>query len=786
MSLADIIQNIANNIGVNLGNIGENFQEAYNEQVVGEPEQQEGQQDYVPPQMTSYTQPFVEEVDRKIEPVTYKGFENLTTRLAADTDKPDLVSNEPKTMEFGDESSVRRIFSPEESIENLRTQDQQLNPNVTAFESAAQQYRDENAQRLFDQEQQEREDFQRTFDNDAINQSWGQMGFDYSQDPLYQQQVENAQAASFDPSGVSEEFRRRIFDQNGDIKNPLNWNIMGLSSQSQTSPGARAMYESYFDRQRGDNGVVSRGAVSPTLIDDGHSAASREAMYMTGEQYINYRNAGIPGRDIYDIDPNEIYSKQDEMETSGFIPYITNEVSQNNFSELADANELNNAFQHLANARRENTDFGVNFEGRQYSGAELQRAIQPFQRRLNEQVNDQSRIVNDRDQASEFAVPHVPQYHIRDDASGQVQDYDGEPVVKERQADGKIYFEWADGTWARFADEDDVRSSMTMNYRPANDGEEDQATMWLELDPLTLADGTQIRADKAQQLFSQLGNEEALDYGPLGWGRQSVEGPGQGFLPWVTDMALGSMPLFWWPTSIAQAGGQTMSSATGMRPGSDNFINGTYSMLSDRPTEEQRTAATVGSAIMPFTERLYGNIGGNLATKVAPRPVRNFFNNIEKTHPGLQYLAGTAGEALEEIPGNLVEEMMQGNGPAEFYADEVTDENGNMLRNEQGMPIRDRNTDAMQRVRNFIADAPDALLGGAVLGGVLGFPSVAQYNRDYQNYHNRYLDQLPNRDQASFTDYWNYLRRNQDADNVDYANDIVVPLSDSEINYYNR
>lgn len=706
--------------------------------------------------------------------------DNLVSRLALDTDKPDLVEQETpiSAIPFGDESAIKKIYSPAEVIRNLRNQNnRELNPNITAFESAAKQYRDDNAQRMLQDELKERGDFQRQFGEDVINQSFGQMGFDYSQDPLYQQQVENTRTGEYDPSGVSNEFLRRIMDENGKAKsNPLDWNIMGLSSQSITSPGARAVYESYFDKNPGDNRAVNRGVVSPTLIDDGHSEASREGLYMTGEQYLNYRNAGIPGRDVYDIDPNEIYSKQDEMESFGFIPYITSESSKNRFSELADANELNNAFTHLANARRENTDFGVNYDGRQYSGAELQRAVGPFARKLAEQAN-QSNAVFNRDEASEFAIPHIPQYHVKDEKTGNVQNFDGEPIIKQEQPDGKIYYEWADGQWARFTNRDDLLSSMSKNYRPAKDNEENNATMWLNVDPLTLADGTQLRADKAQELFQQLNNEDAHDYGPLGWGRQDVEGIQDGFLPWITDMALGSAPLFWWPTSISQAGGQTLSSSTGMRPGSDNFINGTYSMLADRPTEEQRAAATVGSAAMPFTERLYGNLGSNMLTKLSPKPIRTFFSNIDDKTPATRYLAGTVGEGLEEIPGNLVEELMQGHGPSEFFANDLTDEEGNVVRNKQGQVIRDTNTDLMQRVRNFVSSIPESVLGGVVLGGALGAPSIGGYRADYK-------ERQDFRDKYGEDAYRMFY--GLDPIDTDYLNSINVPLNESEIRYYNR
>lgn len=654
-----------------------------------------------------------------------------------------------------------RPLSPKERLEQER--EKSFFDNIFNQPELAPTMSTQGSQSL-QEELEKREAFQKAFDESAINSAYGQLGYDYSQDPLYIEQIQRDRNAEYDPSGVSEEVRRRVLDENYNLKNPLDWNILGFSSQELAPNVAKNVYDSYFDKHRSNNKMVDRGVVDKSLIDDGHSDESREGLYMTGQQYINYRNAGIPGRDIYDIDPNELYSKQDEMEVYGFIPYITTQESLDQFHDLASANTVNNAFAHLRDARREGVDFKVRYNGNEYSGQELMRNAPSYGRKIKEQMNDESRQLRDKSKASEFAIPHIAEWEVVDEDTKQVQKYTGEPSSKIRNEDGSITFTWPDGTYAIFNDEDDLRASAQRSYRPASDDEEDSASMWLEVDPLVLSNGEKLRLDKAQELMSQLGNSEAVDYGITGWGNPVVEDPFQGgFLPWIADMALGSVPLFFKPTAASQAVGNFYSADTGMKFGRDNYLNGTYSMLSDAPTREQRNNASLGAIALPFTERIYGPLGSSMLKNVPIKPVKNFFANIDRSHPAIQYGAGVVGEGFEEVPGNAVEELMQGYGPSEWYANEVLDENGNPMVDTQGHSIRDTDTSGQQRVHNFLGDAPLAMLGGAVLGGTLGLPSIKGYYDSYKNRNN--------------------------ADNpmdADYENNIVVPLSDEEIRYYNR
>lgn len=73
------------------------------------------------------------------------------------------------------------------------------------------------------------------------------------------------------------------------------------------------------------------GAGSEAVIDDGTSYdyGHMTSEWMTGPQYRKYVEMGMGGRDVNDIDMAQVYSKADEAQDYGFIPYVPNEVTYN-------------------------------------------------------------------------------------------------------------------------------------------------------------------------------------------------------------------------------------------------------------------------------------------------------------------------------------------------------------------------------------------------------------------------------------------------------------------------
>ena len=223
--------------------------------------------------------------------------------------------------------------------------------------------------------------------------------------------------------------------------------------------------------------------LDPYAIDNGADPKSREALFMTGEQYIKYRNEfGLPGRDVKEINPNEIYSKQDEQERFGFIPYITNEESLQKFHDVAAPHAVSNIFNHLANARRENTDFNVNFNGQNISGHDLIRQGNLWWQRNAGKIND-AEVITDPSQVTEDSVPYT---YVLTDANGDRIVAKSALVNSYMDEQNRPIMQFEDGDIWTFDDMDDYQRSL--GEQPVADGE--YISYWKNIEPLVLDDGT--------------------------------------------------------------------------------------------------------------------------------------------------------------------------------------------------------------------------------------------------------------------------------------------------------
>lgn len=691
-------------------------------------------------------------------------------------------------------ASNSQLLTPEEldqqrqeiASEAIERQRQSLQPSVTADNSqnkSLDELRKEFEEWQSDLRQQNIESNERR-DNE-INQYNAGGGRDVAFTTLGNQSPDRRN--NFDA-----EVNRRFFDPDGSMKDPFYWNVTGLTSQQRTPEPVRNIYDYYFD-QEDRNGVRNSDAVSTKLtnedqlgkvvrdnmIDDGADPGSRESMYMTGEQYLKYRNQlGIPGRDTEDINPDEIYSKADEMNDYGFVPYIVSDDGINRFNEDQTYSFVSNSFNKLADARRNAVDYTINYDGQQYSGRDFDKNA-----RLWEQRNGGKKpeLVYEKDQATDYAIPQA------------VVAYDNEgnryvaPGAAQRikEADGSIRWKFNDNPdddWV-FDDEDDLKSSVKVE--PAKEGEWEAA--WLNQEPLVLDSGQVIRADKARDILEH--SENYADYGPLDMGRPAVNDPVKegGWAPWFVDMVLSSAPYFHPVSAGLRGAGDTMTSASGMQQGYQDYLNNTYSLLSENPTREQQVTAATGSFLMPLTERLWGPLGeamfktGPTEKLLQMTPLPESVTN--RTLP--RWAMGASDEGIEEIAGNIAEEYQQ-NG-LDWYSDDVykRDKNGDILINpttgeqlketdSQGR-VSKEDSNLATRLRNYIAEAPLAYLGGATLGGVLGAANIPEYYNTYKEMQRSGNYNLDDYNGASYSP-------NIDFDALMNTKD----FTDEELEYYNR
>lgn len=518
----------------------------------------------------------------------------------------------------------------------------------------------------------------------AVNLGWGSMGFDPNNDPLYQQQMESARE------------------------------------------------------------IPMEAVVGDSAIDDGIHPEARESIYMTGPRYIDYvQNYGIPGRPVSEIDPdpNTIYNKQDEMDKYGFVPYLVSDEGISKFHDDASMNAVNNVFNSFADLRRDNTSYSFNYDGHTYDGKDVVNKYPAWKDRV---MNSNEKPFTDPSMVTEDSVPLT--WYIVDDVTGETV-YAPSPngEFKEDPETGQPMIDFhtgnPDDNWY-FKDYEEINSKDGgVKYEFAGDSHPTYA--WRNLEPLKLSDGQKIRADKAMDLYDNQDNY--ANYGFLNWGKPSVNDPiaeGGGWAPWFVDMALGSAPLFWGPTASTQAIGNAYQNMQGFKPGAQDD-NGTYRLISEDPTRLQQLVTSSGSALLPATERLWG-IGRTRMSNAMPglNSLRNRFPNIAE-HPVSVLLENALGEGVEEVPGNIVEEM-QGSGsllasdyfanPLYYYFDDDgnkvyttleanpndPEEKYNPAYDKHGKRLADRNTNPVDRWNNFWEEAPLSMLGGALLGGALG------------------------------------------------------------------
>lgn len=632
---------------------------------------------------------------------------------------------------------------------------------------------------------QQYQDWQQGNVNDAqaiaenqLYSNYAMSGFDPNTDPLFQQNLQQIRNMDTVPT-VYSDIKRRLDTA------PFEWNLLGFTSQQKTPEPARNLYDAMFMQEDQAQGPklpafnLQNGVVRQSDIDDGSSPDSRESLMMTGEQYIKYRDKlGLPGRDVNEIDPDEIYNKQDEQDNYGFIPYLTSNESVDRFHDASVPHAVSNIFNNLADARRTNTDFDVSYDGKTMSGHDLIRQGKLWQKR-NAGTGADAELFTDESMVTEDSVPYT---YALTDSNGDTITAKSALVNSFIDEQDRPVMQFEDGDVWTFDDMDDYNRSLSI--RPSR---EDDFTMgWKNLEPLVLDDGTKLRADQAEELLSDSNYQNYADYGPANWSNPYIEDPFQdrsgnfnlnpmenSFLPWITDVALGSLPYFFMPTAGAQGTANALAADTGFQPGRQDFLDGTYSMLSDDPTEAQRNAAVIGSALTPITEQLWGPLGGKIG-----KGIGRAFGRAEKVEsPLVRYGKGIIGEGMEEIPGNLTEELMAGNDPSRYFANQLyrdaegnltTENTGTVAYDSQGTPIVDTDTDVISRLRNFASDIPLSFIGGATLGAGLGAARIPQYRSEY----------APIREE-----------REEFGNNMvipDYDGNLAVKLTDEERDFYNR
>lgn len=573
--------------------------------------------------------------------------------------------------------------------------------------------------------------------------------------------------------GIYADERRRWYDEEGNLSS--NPNIFGITSQRKTPQVARDLYDYRFalhDQADDDEDYLtsrmSGGVVNPGDIDDG-DPRGREAEKMTGEQYYKYRTEyGLPGRPVEDIvnDPYTLYSKQDEMDNYGFIPYLTSdEAMYGNKDEQAAAvrdflvslfnpygtegympdesggydvgyaapnllkifdpynygfqgeaalDLVNNLYGDFSNVRRNSSDFVVTDGADKFSGKGF---VDSYDKWSRAHEGESFGLVSDPAEAIEGAVP-VGAYNEK------TGEYAPEAFNGIMAEDGSVYVRFSDGSEWNFANEDEFKDKIS--YPPVD---ENNAVFWYNIPPVEMQDGKAIRWDKARDIADEIlgnANNGLVDYGIFNWNKPAVQMPefdkwpeelpgwiAEGNLaPWATDMLFGSLPYFLLPIGEFQGLAHAASRAHGIRPGRD-FDTGEYSFISEDPTKKLANDQAFSAGVLPLTEHIWGPLGTNTIGQAWKFAKKQLGLKPPSDNPLVRILSGALGEAAEEIPGNIFEEG-ENTGFDEWYWDYA-----DQMFDKAGRPIRVP-TSRSGQVHNFAMDAPESMAGGGLLGGAFG------------------------------------------------------------------
>lgn len=503
-------------------------------------------------------------------------------------------------------------------------------------------------------------------------------------------------------------------------------------------------------------------------LDDGTlNAGNLTSNWVTGEQLAKQQAAGVPlDMSADEIDPDEVYSKRDLQLYHGYQPYTPDAGSYWKMVASNLASAPAEAAAAVRNSRENLTDYTITIDGRSIKENDYDLdASREWLDKVNEEFNDDP-VLTTADGAVEYH-PKTNSLALDDDGK-LVSDYDD---------DGNLRLYLEDGTYWTFTGDnkqtpaEEAQSYVNDLYKAVNN---DGAELWkssLDDQVYTSPSGERFSYSEVSRIANDTisseaggGNYEGDDGISYDFGKFNIAKPASAMTEEITldniapqfwDILASSAPYFAKQVAIPVALSNAYMESRNINPNQIDKDGSLRQSAADIDDDTKRQLESAGydpdkyedyykngaygekvlaDALMPLTEFGLGNIGKS-ALKMA-KPVKKW---LEK-HPVADYVTGTVGEGIEEIPGNVMEEATNSGFTKSWYEDYLRDDDGNILRDTVGNPLKaqtdnrflDINTGGGDggvvdgnRAGNFADDAPGAFEGGALLGGVLGLPGLA-------------------------------------------------------------
>ena len=504
-----------------------------------------------------------------------------------------------------------------------------------------------------------------------------------------------------------------------------------------------AEYASYLNVEPDRLGLIGQGLdkMSRENFDDGTMRAdSVKGKYMLGSVYKQYVALGMGGRPIDEIEDNAVYNKLDEMRDYNFVPYITDENQFRSWTASQMFDDISTAYNAFSQARDRFTDANYNYNGQRISRQDLYDHVGDYYKDLNEyfenaELINSSIVPPDDPSVDDSYVPIKKVWQVPlDDGSVESIESDYDPICT-YDSNNNIIAYWPDvDRVITYNDEADFEENFP-RYIYMFSSDEGHISGYLPLPVLEYeqSDGTSVRLPflDVENLIEQISDGSAsVDYGwgniakdaadRKGWEEMVTSFDFSDILPNMIDLSAGSAPLFLpytaWPMALANAGSATQ----GLDARSHNFNNNTYSRLAEDMNGEKYVANTVLSGLVPMTERFAGIIGGSGG--FIGKPIQNLLKKVGAP-TAARYGVDVLGEGMEENVASAWEDY-QVNGLANWFADPIVDENGEVLYDSTGHELRNPETPITARIGNYIRQLPENFLAGTALGGAFGAPRI--------------------------------------------------------------
>lgn len=596
----------------------------------------------------------------------------------------------------------------------------------------------------------------------------------------------------YDPNADQDDWFSHISDYVMPIGATINPEMMQAQSMYPETFGESNVDE--FSKKSGEGLDRLITKYREQSLDDGTlNANNLTSNFMTGARYLKYIEAGEPSTiDVEELkqNPNKVYNKRNEMIEHGFAPYIPDNGA---YGKLIAENVLaapSDAASALGQARDDNTSYGITIDGHNVNSKDLDmgKARNWYLDEVNKiSQNGAATDILGPDGTALFTqtsnIKGQPLYEIINDAGDTLWMQDPENpkslnnVPKSKLDNGimTVRVEFEDGSHINldgYGYNDDPYSEYmylfgegSKDHRKVNESNLPRYEMG-NGDSLSIEDVRRILEDDQAMSGSDEQEKESKDNGieydfglgnlnkPSAYLGDLTKGDLGDFAPVVLDTLAQSAPYFVNRISIPVGISDAFMASKNLDPSrtkNDRTYSQAVGSIDDATLKAIEDLGidvedfkdyynsnnlwgerVLANALMPFTEIGYGSIGTRLKN-----PLSKVLRKKFPFNPAIPYIdavMGAGGEALEEIPGNVVEEARRNGFTKSWYGDYLRDKETNeILRDSLGNPLMTQDSTGDRRAEKFWGDAPESALLGGILGGgaeVLHMPRTVIESRD--------------------------------------------------------